>query len=174
MRKIEDATIRLDRIAVLPWPQRPGCYIVLSGKKAREWREGPNWHNAKTRDERTLFSAYEYRSTPCITFTYQQDGVAAEWDGDHGPIQLWFRYDGDPTENSDARQYDGKWHIDQDGGRTEIVFRHWLWPFATGLGHWSQMAVEREGLPQAFVAGSYDEIFSTLQQWVRSRLAEAA
>lgn len=163
----------LPRVAMIPWPQSPGCYLVVSGKRRKEQFEGPNWHNEKTRDDRFL-SYGEIKSDPCISFTYVQNGVAAEWDGAMGPIQVWRRYDGDPSTVEGATERDGRWTLPSGDGSwmSDTVLRHWIWPYATGLGAWSQMAVDSEGLPQDFIAGNYEYIFRALKRWAQDRLTD--
>lgn len=146
----------MKRVAVLPWPNVKGAYLCVSGKQRPREMVGDKWY-AKNGGHREYVNTYandRLRSEPCITFTYEEDGIAAEWDGAHGPIQLWWKSHEGFKEGYDEAQ------------------PHWLWPWAIGRGHWSQMAVEDECLPQRFVEGDYDAIFSVLRYWVRSRLEE--
>lgn len=149
----------MKRVAVVPWPDRPNCYICISGKLRRERRYGEKWYVDHDHEEQTTKHEFgDKRTEPLISFTYARDGVAAEWDGDAGPIQLWFKCErGFKEENgySEARE-------------------HWLWPFAYGRGHWSQLAVDRADLPDRFNRGDWDGIFAELQRWVESRLPDQA
>jgi len=74
---------------------------------------------------------------PIVSFVYDAGDVAAEWGpGTYGPLTLYRR-------------------------GTEIP--HYVYPFIED--HWSQLAVNEEGLPQAFVSGNYDHIFDVLKKW---------
>lgn len=123
-------SVSFPRVAILPWPELENCYLVLSA----------NWRN-DTKEN----------STPAISFTYERNGVAADWDGELGPITIW--------KKSEKNGNDGEHDPAQ---------MHWLWPWATGRGNWSQLAVNREGLPDAFVNGSYAYIFDVLKSFVEA------
>lgn len=143
----------IKRIAVLPWPAIPNCYLVVSGKLRKRERVGDKWYAGHT-EITNKWGDDQAKSEPCISFTYAEDGVAAEWDGAHGPIQLWFRCEsGFKNENG----------FDEGDA-------HWLWPFAYGSGHWSQMAVDEHDLPRRFNQGDYEYIFNVLRSFVRNRL----
>lgn len=142
------------RVAVIPFPGIDNAFICLSGKRRNKYVSGPRWtkeaeHDKK--DETRVEPAFSEGSDPYITFCYKNEdtGIAAEWDGEYGPIQRWFRC------NEDYKS--------EDGGDKAIA--HWLWPFAHGLGHWSQMAVSDAELPKAFIEGDYEYIFQVLKSW---------
>ena len=142
----------MKRVAVIPWEGMPDCYIVISGQKRRSELVGDKWysdHGGHAEIENT-WANKEFRTEACITFTYMKDGVAAEWDGEYGPIQLWF----------EAK-------VAGDGVR-----EHWLWPLATGAGHWSQMAVNENDLPRSFNKGEWGSIFGVLRSFVDSNLRD--
>jgi len=79
----------------------------------------------------------------CMTFFYGGDKIGAEWEPDNGPITVIYSCD-----------------KDTDGAQP-----HWFYDYCTGYGNWSQLAVDREHLPDAFLAGSYDYIFGVLKAW---------
>jgi hypothetical protein len=78
-----------------------------------------------------------------ISLVYATEKGGAEWEPDFGPITILTPCD--------------KNH--------ESAKSHWLYPFFTGNGNWSQCAVERERLPSAFLEGDYNYIFSVLKRW---------
>lgn len=86
------------------------------------------------------------------SFVYIDGDIACEWEPRCGPIQLWF--------------------ASEEGA--EGAIQNYVFPWVDGSGHWSQMAVEREQLPQLFAAGYYDLIFATLRRWVESRKPDTA
>ena len=143
----------MPRVAVIPFPPMDGCYLVLSGKVRQKQRYGDKWYSGH--EENVQKYEDELRTESHITFTYVQDGVAAEWDGEYGPIQLWFKSTEGYKEGYDESR------------------PHWLWPFAFGSGHWSQMTVDEAGLGRAFNKGEYQYIFSVLKSWVVARLPQS-
>lgn len=146
----------MKRVAVIPWGEELGCYVCISGKKRRQEVVGEKWypHYAQHSELATAFPNREIATESYISFTYVESGIAAEWDGEHGPIQLWFK-----CEDGYKNEYDE-------------ASAHWLWPFAYGSGHWSQLAVDGAMLPRLFNEGNYAAIFSELRSWVKSRLSE--
>ena len=142
----------MPRVLVLPVPDKPGCYVCISGGLHERHARGERWY-AGHEENRWQFDHRPHTEVR-LSFTYVEDGIAAEWDGEHGPIQLWFKsHEGFKDGFDEARP-------------------HWLWPFAFGAGHWSQQAVERADLTGAFNRGDYDRIFGELRAWVRDRLSE--
>lgn len=144
----------LKRVAVLPWPEMPGCYLVLSGAMNKRQLHGEKWYAGHV--ENKIQYEDEPRCNATITFTYVANGIAAEWDGEHGPIQLWYKSTEGHKEGYDEAR------------------AHWLWPWAFGAGHWSQMAVKDADLTNSFNKGDWSLIFSELKSWVHSRLNEAS
>jgi hypothetical protein len=150
MNKDHSVQPSMARVAVLPWHDAPGCYLVVSGERRRKEQYGERWYKGHE-EHRQKYPTVEVRTTPRITFTYVCNGVAAEWDGENGPIQLWFRsHEGYKEGYDEARA-------------------HWLWPFAFGAGHWAQGAVDEAKLPDKFNEGDFDGIFRVLRDWVDSR-----
>ena len=84
----------------------------------------------------------EFRCEAGMSFLYDAgNGIAVEWEPEHGPIQRWHR---------------------AESGKEHYYFDY------VGLDDymsWSQLAVERHKLPQAFVAGNYTYIFKVLREW---------
>lgn len=138
----------MPRVAKLPWPGIEGAFLCMSGKRAVSTKAGWKWHA----DPATKVQEQDVTegSQPCVTFTVISGDVAAEWDGSSGPIQIWYRAPEGYDVNYDKAE------------------PHWLWPFAIGKGHWSQLAVEEEDLPGAFVRGDYEWIFGVLRRWATS------
>lgn len=84
--------------------------------------------------------------TPIISFLYRNEetGSAVEWEIECGPIQIYTRA----------------------AEREEGAEPHYAWPFILPRGmDWSQLAVNREGLPSAFFHGDYEHIFAVLKRW---------
>jgi hypothetical protein len=105
-----------------------------------EWRPGCYiLVSASCRD-----SDYGYQCEPHMSFFYVNGNNAAEWEPRHGPIQSWHRC------NADA-----------EGAEEHYFFDYTDSP----PGSWSQLAVDRHELPQAFVRGDYEHIFSVLEMW---------
>ena len=76
---------------------------------------------------------------PAVSFLYISGDVAAEWEPTNGPIQIWYR--GDDEE-------------------------HYSFPRIRTPGlDLSQLAVEREGLPQMANSGNYEGVFCVLRTW---------
>lgn len=96
----------------------------------------------RDKSEQDLRLAFRYN----MSFLYDAGGVAAEWEPRHGPIQIW--------EEADKQQTDVKDHYFYD-----LVIDD---PLA-----YSQLAVDREHLQDAFVAGNYAHIFEVLKRWAK-------
>ncbi len=136
------------RVAVLPWPDMPNAYLCVSGQRKKKERFGDRWYTGH--EERVTKYEEDLRAAPAITFLYDAGNCCAEWDGAYGPIQLWHRCQPDFKQGYDEAR------------------PHWFYDFAFGAGHWSQMAVEEEGLTLAFVEGDYGRIFTALSSWALS------
>lgn len=119
----------IDRVAVLPFPGIENAYLSISA--AVSPKEPP-------------FDGV--RLSPTMTFAYVNGRVAAEWEPQYGPIQLWYERAADDHEND--------------------RMPHWLWPFGSkSNARWSQMAVDRHALREAFAGGNYEYIFQVLADW---------
>ena len=102
-----------------------------------------------------LFSAVQkkddinwFRANPTMSFLYDAGKVAAEWEPEFGPILIWRKCE--PCAENAREHY-----------FYDFVFHE---PLA-----FSQLAVENHGLPQSFVRGNYDYIFSVLERWTENR-----
>lgn len=114
---------------------KPNCFIYQSLAKRP---------NEIFPDEITL--------VPTISFLYDQEGrVAAEWEPQYGPIQIW-------------HSCEETW---EDG---HVKARpHWHYPFVQNRpGNWSQLAVEREGLKYYAHELNLDGLFVVLMRWAQS------
>jgi hypothetical protein len=110
---------------------KPNCYILVS---------------ATRRDPKETFG--EFQVTAHMSFLYDAGKVAAEWEPQYGPIQIWRKCD-----------------KDSDGAQ-----EHYFYDFQNSApGSWSQLAVSNMELPQAFVSGDYDYIFNVLKDWATNR-----
>ena len=78
-----------------------------------------------------------------MSFFYDGGDIGAEWEPDHGPITIIYKCDKDHEQAQE----------------------HWFYDYYTGQGNWSQLAVENEGLPDAFLRGDYEYLFNVLKQW---------
>lgn len=79
-----------------------------------------------------------------LSFFYDGGEWGAEWEPRHGPIQVWHKCE-EGTQNA-AEHYFYDWHD-------------------TPPASWSQLAVTREGLHEAFMRADYDYIFHVLRSW---------
>jgi len=86
-----------------------------------------------------------------ITFIYDAGPTCAEWDGKYGPIQIWWK------------RLEGWTNGDKE--YPELAEKHWFYEFSSGRGHWSQCAVDDEGLAEKFTSGDYVGIFNVLRVW---------
>jgi len=83
---------------------------------------------------------------PAVSFLCIVGDVAAEWEPTNGPIQIWYR------------------------GNYED---HYAFPqIRRGGGDWSQLSVEKEGLPHLANSGNYAGIFEVLRKWADRELPE--
>ena len=107
---------------------KPNCYILISATQKKE--DNISW----------------YRVEPFMTFFYDAGDVAAEWEPEFGPIQVWEKCDKDH----------------------ESAKEHYFYDYIVDIPcNFSQLAVEENELPQAFVRGDYDYIFGVLKRWAR-------
>lgn len=83
----------------------------------------------------------------CMSFFYDNGDIGAEWEPDNGPITVIYKCN--------------KAH--------EKAEKHWFYDYCTGYGNWSQLAVESEGLPNAFLTGAYDYLFAVLKKWASNQ-----
>ena len=79
-----------------------------------------------------------------FSFAYVTGDWAAEWEPQHGPIQLWHKCD---KEDENAKE-------------NYIFDYHNTSPLS-----WSQLAVETYELPQAANSGNWQYIFNVLKEW---------
>jgi len=83
------------------------------------------------------------------------NGVAAEWEPQYGPIQVW-------TECGDD------WRGKTPAGNDIQPRKHWHYEYVEDNGGaWSQMAVDREGLREKLGRGDIDGVFHVLDRWAR-------
>jgi len=116
---------------VLVSKYKENCYILISAKKKNY--EG-------------ISSGYNAESF--VSLLYDAGTVAAEWEIEHGPIQIWYK----------ASEL-------KEGTR-----QHYYYDFVIDTPmNWSQMAVEKNELPQAAVRGDWDYIFAVLEDWASRR-----
>ena len=110
---------------------KPNCYILVSGAK---------------RDMKETFGDFLVKAQ--MSFLYDAGDHAAEWEPEHGHIQIWHR----------CEEY--------DEGATE----HYYYDFHNSSPmNWSQLAVSNNELPQAFHSGDYEYIFAVLEDWATDR-----
>lgn len=80
------------------------------------------------------------RVNSLMTFFYDAGEWAAEWEPQYGPIQVWHK------------AASGKPHHFYDFTDSDAL-------------NWSQLAVDDNELPRAFIDGDYRYIFTVLRQW---------
>lgn len=127
------------------------CFLCISGAIKKKDRYGEKWYT-NAHNEHVNKHDDDDRTEARITFAYRGENVAAEWDGEYGPIQVWYKCDKDYQAS--------EW----DKARP-----HWLFDYAHGSGAWSQMAVDENHLVQRFNQGAYDEIFRVLKRFASER-----
>jgi hypothetical protein len=99
-----------------------------------------------------LFSAKERKTEElsrlmvCSTmsFLFDAGNMAAEWEPEYGPIQIWCKCNADSADAKPHYYYD---------------YQNSSW------GNWSQTAVNEEMLPEAYLRGDYAHIFRVLARW---------
>ena len=107
------------------------CYILFSAVQKKD--DDISW----------------YRVKPTMSFLYDAGDVAAEWEPEYGPIQVWEKCD---------ETYDGQFKARE----------HYYYDYVIDNSfNWSQLAVENDKLPQEFVRGNFDYIFSVLERWAK-------
>lgn len=118
----------MDRVLVVPVSKYgEGARIIYSAAK---------------RDLKDTFG--EFQVTNIFSFCYINDDYAAEWEPQHGPIQVWHRCEKD-DENSRP---------------------HYIFDFTdSGALNWSQMAVDENELPRSANQGDWQYIFNVLADW---------
>lgn len=141
------------RVAVLPFKDIPNAYLCISGKKRKTEQYGERFYLGH-REHKNEYIDNTFRVEPCITFLYDGGDCCAEWDGELGPIQLWYKCAADYKEGYDEAR------------------PHWFYDYAFGAGHWSQMAVDESELPRKFNLGDYEGIFAALKSWATRNKAE--
>ena len=117
------------RVMVTPYKEK--CFVIVSAPK------------------RDLSETYgEIRVKSIVSLLYDAGDVAAEWELEHGPIQIWEK----ATElNDDTKD-------------------HYYYDFVVNTPmNWSQLAVDTNGLPQAAACGDWDYIFAVLEDWASRR-----
>lgn len=82
-----------------------------------------------------------------MSFFYDNGEVGAEWEPENGPITKIFKCDKDYEAEHENAQ------------------KHYFYDYCTGYGHWSQLAVDKNRLPEYFLDGNYEMIFSILKSW---------
>jgi len=78
-----------------------------------------------------------------MTFFYGTEAGGCEWEPECGSITKII-----PLKKEDAG-----------------AIPHWFYDYYAGRGYWSQLAVERCGLPEYFLSGDYEGLFSVLKDW---------
>lgn len=115
------------RVGITEFQGIEGAYLVISGR----------WKN----DE------HDY-CTPMVSFLFDGGDFAAEWEPQHGPIQIWEKCTAEHPKCE----------------------KHYFYDYVVKVfGNWSQLAVSNNGLPSSFVDGNYEHIYSVLKQWTEGR-----
>jgi len=108
---------------------KPNCYVLVSGSRL---------------DPKNKFD--EFDVVAHVTFLYDAGNIAAEWEPEHGPVQLW-----DKCEEGD-----------------EGASEHYYFDYTNSPSlNCSYAVVEDYRLPQAFYRGDYDYIFKVLEDRAR-------
>lgn len=115
------------RVGITEFQGIPNAFLIISGR----WKT----------DEKDY-------CVPMVSFLYDAGDWAAEWEPQHGPIQIWEKCDKDHPKAKEHYFYD--YVLDT-------------------FGNWSQLAVNHNFLPQSFVEGDYEHIYSVLKSWTQDR-----
>jgi hypothetical protein len=83
-----------------------------------------------------------------VSFLYDAGNVACEWEPKYGPLQIWM-----------------KCSAEDDGAKEHYFYDYENAPNMS----WSQLAVNNNGMKEAFLAGNYEHIFEVLKDWAESR-----
>jgi hypothetical protein len=95
------------------------------------------------RKKKSDFPLKQHNTEVITSFLFMKENFAAEWEVKHGPIQIWEKAPEGDTEHP-----------------------HYTFPFVKNTPlNCSQLAVEDNNLPQAFLEGNYRHIFSVLEEW---------
>ena len=98
--------------------------------------------SAKPRTDEDDYGIPQVKAT--MSFLYDAGNVAAEWEPEYGPIQVWTKCEADTKDSRPHYFYD------------YVISNGW---------NWSQLAVDKAALPDAFAAGNYEHIFAELKAW---------
>lgn len=92
--------------------------------------------------------------TPHVSFLADSgEGMAAEWEPQYGPIQLW-------TECAED------WRGQAEHGNEIKPRAHWHFAFVEDKpADWSQLAVDREDLKGMLSRGNLEGVFNALMCW---------
>lgn len=137
------------RVKILPWPDRENCFLVISGQLQQKSKYGDKWYIGHEEHEQRFHPSETCEAR--ITFTYANDKVAIEWDGEHGPITCYYKCDKDYEDGYDTAR------------------EHWIFDYAYGQGYWTQIGVDDNNLVQSFNQGDYDHIFNVLKRFADER-----
>ena len=86
----------------------------------------------------------DFRIKNNFSFCFINGDYAAEWEPEYGPIQVWHKC----------------------GKDAENAHEHYVFEYTdSGGANWSQLAVDREELPQSANAGNWQYIFNVLKDW---------
>lgn len=117
----------MKRVMVLPFEEIEGAFVCVSFKNGKN-------------------SFGEQQAEPHMTLVYVNGKVAAEWEPQYGPIQLWYERDSEQPETD--------------------AMTHWLWPYGSKPNlRFSQLAVDQHFLPESLVRGDYEHVFAVLKEW---------
>lgn len=146
----------IERVATLPFPGIDNAYICLSGRERKtDLKHGARCYpKGQEHDEKVWSFSSEFQTSAVISFLYDAGNCCAEWDGECGPIQLWW--------NAPVG-----WRPEDENYSSANA--HWFYPAAFGAGHWSQCAVTDENLPHRFNKGDFEGIFRVLKSWATAR-----
>lgn len=100
-------------------------------------------------DAYIVISAYKVDSgnglKKCMSFMYANAEIGAEWEPEYGPITIIYPCS---KEHPDAQE-------------------HFFYPYITGYGNWSQLAVKENNLDRYFINGDYHKIFAVLKAFAQ-------
>ncbi len=86
----------------------------------------------------------DFRVKNHFSFAYINGNIAAEWEPENGPIQIWDKCD-----------------KDAEGAKEHYIFEY----TNSGGWNWSQMAVDTADMPRMVNGGHWQYIFNVLKDW---------
>lgn len=102
-----------------------------------------SFHRRSKKKDELIYSMQQLCSYT-VSFVYDAGRTAVEWEPRNGPISILQKAD-ELNENSQVNYF------------YPYIYKRW--------GNWSQLSVDREGLPEALFRNDFIHIFRVLREW---------